>query len=195
MKTINKTIILFASAVVVAASSGTAYAFFFFAMKDKAEETAQLSLTSEALSNNESRLSTSLSAIKGENENVDKLSGYFIKESEIVAFTQKMELLGVQSGTALTLESLEPTLDVKKEPVLNFRLKATGSFKDVMRLIVLLENFPAKFEWDTVQVGRDDGLLEGGSPTTGKPGAKKGAPTSPLWSLSISLRALNFIKE
>ena len=195
MKTTNKTIILLLVALVIAAFSGMAYAFFFFAMKDKSEETAQLSVASEALSNKESRLSASLSMIKGDNENVGKLSGYFIKESEIVAFTQKMELLGGQSGTTLTLESLDPALDVKKEPVLNFRLKATGKFKDVVRLMVLLENFPAKFEWDTVQLMRDDTPLVVPALTTGKEGIKKIVATSPRWSLSISLKALNFVKE
>ncbi len=183
MKSFSKTTLILISAVVLTAALCGAYAFFFIAMKNKTEATAALSEQNETLAGNESRIMSALIAIKSEGANIDKLGTYFIKESEVVAFTKKLELLGVESGTDLSLEALDPGLGANGASVLNFRLTATGEFKDVIRLMEFLENFPAKFEWKNVDLSRNDGAVD------------PKAPKAVQWKISASLSALNFIKE
>jgi len=191
MKTSNKTLPLLIIAIVLTLALCGAYLFFFIAMKNKTAATAELSAKSAELSGRQSRIIGTLAVIKGEGENIDKLSTYFIKESEIVAFTQKIELLGAESGTALTLEGLDPGTGAAGEPILNLRILAKGTFQDVMHLMTLLENFPAKFEWKTVEISRDDSFV-GQSQTGAK---NKTIPVAPQWRVAVSLTARNFVKE
>lgn len=185
----SKTTILLGTALALMAVAGGAYAFFFVVMKGKTQATAELSAKLEELSGKQSRVASALAVLKNEAPQIEKLSAYFIRESEIVAFTKKIEALGPQSGTALTLESLEPGLTEKTVPYLNFRIKATGNFAAVIRLLTLLENFPGKFEWKTVRLVRADTSGQQVSATT-----TRGINT-PEWSVEVFLTALNFIKE
>ena len=182
MKAYSKTIILFWSALVFVVVSGVAYTVLFVAMKNKTEETAALSVKSEELLGAESRALSARLVLKNDSVRIEKLSSYFIKESEIVAFARRVEELGPQSGTTLSIESLEPGLTEKQAPFLNFRIKANGKFDDVVRLLKLLENFPGKFEWKTVRL-----VLV--NPSDAKTGG------APEWQVEVFLTALNFTKE
>ena len=183
MKSFSKTTTLLLFAIALTVASSGAYTFFFVAMKNKTAATAELSAKNEALAGKESRVASSLGAIKGEILNIEKLSTYFIKESEIVAFTKKIELLGPQSGTTLSLEALDPGTGVGGAPVLNFRIVATGTFQNTMRLVALLENFPAKFEWKSVDLSLVEGAVDPKSPKVAQ------------WKVAVSLSALNFLNE
>ncbi|HAT68792.1 MAG: hypothetical protein A2481_03685 [Candidatus Yonathbacteria bacterium RIFOXYC2_FULL_47_9] len=183
MKSFSKTTLLLLSGLTLTATLGGAYTFLFVAMKNKTTATAELSAQNEALAGKESRVSSALSSVKEDSANIEKLSAYFIKESEIVAFTKKIELLGEQSGTEISLEALDPGVGVNDAPILNFRIVAMGEFQNVMRLIGLLENFPAKFEWKSVDLSRNETAVD------------PKAPKAAQWEASISLAALNFLKE
>lgn len=170
--------------------AGGAYAFLFVAMKNKTQATAELSAKIGEISGKESRVASAMSTLKDEAPNIEKLSTYFIKESEIVAFTKKIEELGPQSGTELSIVSLEPGLTEKTVPFLSLRIKATGEFADVARLLVLLENFPGKFEWKTVRL-----VLGESAPTPETATPAKVAPLAPQWMVEVFLTAMNFTKE
>ncbi len=190
MKILNKTTILLGAALFFTVVAGSAYAFFFVAMKGKTQANAELSSKIGDISGKESRVASALATLKSETPNIEKLSAYFIKENEIVSFTKKIEALGPQSGTTLTIVSLDPGVTEKTVPFLSFRIKATGEFAAVMRLLVLLENFPGKFEWKTVRLVRGDftPAHEAVPPT-------KVAVRSPEWMVEVFLTALNFTKE
>ncbi len=181
MKSLNKTTALLLVAIVLALLLGSAYSFFFVAMKNKTEATAELLAKTEELSGKESRLASALVTLKAESVNIDRLSEHFIKESEIALFAKKIEDLGAHSGTTLSIESLDPGLTEKSVPFLSLLIKASGKFSDIQRLLILLENFPGKFEWKTVRFVRDY-----------VPTAK---PSAPIWKVEIFLTALNFTKE
>lgn len=183
MKSFSKTTILLLLGLALTAVFGGAYAFLFMAMKDKTAATAELSAKNETLAGKESRVSSALSAVKEDSVNIEKLSAFFIKESEIVSFTKKIELLGPQSGTEISLEALDPGVGVGDVPILNFRIVATGEFQNVMRLMGLLENFPAKFEWRSVELSRNEVATD------------PKAPKVIEWKVAVSLAALNFVKE
>lgn len=183
MKSLTKTTILFLVALALTVALSGVYTFLFVAMKNKTTTTAELSAKNETLAGKESRVAASLSTIKEEKTSIEKFREYFIKESEVVAFTKKIELLGPESGTVLSLEALEPGIGIHSEPILNLRIVATGEFQNVIRLLGLLENFPAKFEWKNVDISLNDIPL----------GAK--VPKAPQWKIVVSLSALNFLKE
>ena len=189
MKSFSKTTILLGVALFLTIVAGSAYAFFFVAMRDKTQATAELSSKIGEISGKESRIASALSILKNETSDIEKLSAYFIKESEIIAFMKKIEELGPQSGTKLTIVSLDPGLTEKTVSFLNFRIKATGEFADVMRLLVLLENFPSKFEWKTVRLVRDSS-----APVEEAVPPAKVAPRAPEWMVEVFLSALNFTK-
>lgn len=179
MKNLSKTNLLFIISFVATLVATGAYTFFFLAMKSKTEATVELSAKVNELSGEETRMGAAVSALRAESLHIEKLSSYFIKESDIVAFTKKIEELGVASGTMLSLEALEPEAGAGGTSVLNVRIKTTGKFQDIMHFFVLLENYPAKFEWRSVNLVRDE----------------TSSPLSPRWRTEVSLVAFNFVKE
>lgn len=185
MKSLNKTIILLGTALLLTIVAVVAYSSFFISMKNKTDATTVLFLKIAELSGKESSRSSAASVLKNESANIDKLNSYFFNESEIVAFTQKVEELGPQSGTIIKIESLEPGITEKSVAFLSFRVKATGTFADVVRLLVLLENFPGKFELKTVRLVRDAGSVTEGTKTKA---------LTPVWNVEVLLSALNFVK-
>lgn len=187
MKANKKTVILLGVASIFTLVASTAYVLLFLAVKNKTEATASLSEKIEELSGKESRLASSVAVLRRESANIEKLSSFFFKESEVVFFTKKIEALGEQSGTILTIESLDKGFTEKTVPFLNFRIKATGEFTNIERLLILLESFPGKLEWKTLRLTRDDLPAEGNpvKPTT----------TAPLWKVEAFLTALNFVNE
>ncbi len=162
--------------------TASGYAFFFIAMKKKTDGAGELFAKIEELSGKNAKLSASVGALREEAERVEKLKSSFIKESGIVTFAKSLEALGVQSEATLTIESLEPGLGDANTPVLNFRIKAAGRFGEVMRVVALLENLPAKLEWKTVRILRENDALQG-------------SVREPKWLLDVAVVATNFVNE
>lgn len=185
MKANKKTVILLVVASIFTLVASTSYVLLFLAVKNKTEATATLSEKIQELSGKESRLASSVAVLRRESANIEKLSSFFFKESEVVFFTKKIEALGAQSGTVLTIESLDKGFTEKAVPFLNFRIKATGGFANLERLLVLLESFPGKLEWKTLRLVRDDLPVESSS--------IKSVAAAPLWRVEAFLTALNFV--
>lgn len=190
MKSLNKTVALLLTAIIFTLVAGGAYAFLFIVMKNKTKATAELLEKTEVLSGKESRMMSAITTLKNESANIEKLSSHFIKGGEIGEFAEKLEDLGRQSGTTLTLESIDPGVTEKTVEFLSFRIKATGKFADIQRLLVLLENFPGKLEWKTVRLVRDISSSQQVATTT-----KKIVSQSPIWNVEVFLTAHNFIRE
>lgn len=188
MKPFNKTIALLLISFILTLVSGGIYTFFFLLTKDKTQETAEILEKTEVLSGKGSHLASVVLSLKKEKENIDRLSSYYIKESEIVLFAKRIEKLGPQSGADVTLEALEPGVTDKSVPFLIFRIKATGKFEDVEKLLVLLENTPLKLEWKTVRLTRDTAMLPVAPPLS-----KKDSVQEVLWNLEAFLSVRSFI--
>lgn len=185
----NKTAALLIGAIVITLSLAGAYPFVFLSMKGKIARAGDISAQAEDFESKRGTLSRTLIFLKESAGDIEKIKAVFIKESEIVSFTRALEALGAQSGTELSLESLEPLTGAGKEPVLNFRIKATGTFAQVMRLEELLENFPAKIEIGSVRSARSD------AGATSLEGKRALAPSVPTWEFYVAARVLNFSKE
>ncbi|MFZ2831908.1 MAG: hypothetical protein WAZ40_02035 [Minisyncoccia bacterium] len=193
----KKTIILLGIAVTAVLVSGGAYFFIFRATKDKVEATALLSDKIEELSGKESRVASSMATLRKEALNIEKMSSAFFRENENIAFLKEIEALGPQSSTILTIESFEPGVVDKTSSSRTFRIKATGKFQDVSRLMLLLENFPGKLDLRTLRLVRDTPLDETASlaSATSSKEIKSSVSKLPTWTLEASLVALNFIVQ
>lgn len=167
----------FGIALVATLASLGLYSFLYIAMKNKTAATVPLLEKIEELSGRESRMTSSIAILRKEEANIEKLSAAFFNINDIVAFTKRIEELGVQSKTTLTIESLEQTSTSQGEPALNFRIRATGQFSNMERLLTLIENFPGKIQWKSVSLSHGN----------------NGVASS--WTMNISLSALNFVNQ
>lgn len=190
MKANKKTLTLLGTAIAFALAGGGSYAFLFFAIKNKTAAASIISEKIEELSGRESRIASSVSVLRKEDANIKKITEYFFKENEVVFFIKKIEALGPQSGTKLTLNSFDQGYTEKTVPFLNFRIIATGKFADIQRLLILIENFPGKFEWKTVRLVRDSSTATE-EPVAGKTPAKA-VESAPQWRVDAFLVARNF---
>jgi hypothetical protein len=188
MKTPNKTKVLLGIAIVCTLVAGGLYTFFFISMKNKTDEAVALSAELSELSGAQLRYASAGAVLKGEQENINKLTAYFIKESEIVAFTKKIEALGQNAGVTLSIESLDPGVTPAGAPLLSFNIIAEGKFENTQRLLSLLQNLPGKFEWRTVRFAREGTIAPDGISTLSSGGAAK-------WKVEAGLVALNFVRE
>lgn len=189
MKLHKKTIIFLGVASLFTFVASVAYTSLFFVMKNKTEETAVLLEKINEISGRDLRIASSASLLKRESANIEKVQSSFFKESDIVIFAKNIETLGEQSGTTLSIESLEQGLNEKKAPFLTMRIRAIGEFSNIESLLLLIENYPGKFEWKSVRLVRDASASE--STATGAKSSKV-VTVLPKWRAEISLAALNF---
>jgi len=198
MNSNKKTLILFWTALTFALAMSGGYAWLFFSIKDKTIATTPISEKIEDITGREARIASSVSLLRREDANIEKLSAFFFsfKESEIVKFTRNIESLSEQSGALVTLDALEQGPGEKAAPYLNFRITAVGTFPQVYRLVLLLENFPGKIEWKTVNL-----TMEGTKAREAVIDPKTGeeiipvttVSDAPQWRLGALLTARNFI--
>lgn len=195
MKSLTKTAVFFVIALSLTLATLGIYSYFFFKVKNLAEQAIEINVKADTIDERDLRINNATNIIKSESDRVDKLSAYLIKESEIVEFTKKLDSLGKESGVKLSIESLEQGVDggAGGGDALNFRLKVSGSFQNVVKFMALLENFPAKFDWNNVKFARSDGAVQKFTEENNKKNQERASII--VWNADISLTALNFIKE
>lgn len=192
MNEFKKNTVLLAGAILLFIGVASAYGLSFYSMKGKIEGANEVLSRADDFENAQGVLSRTLAFLKESELGRQRVDARFIKEHEIASFAQQIEALGAESGVTLTLESLEPGIDFRKKPVLNFRIKAEGTFANVMRTEELLENFPARFDVSTLRLVRVENNQGASVSGTGKTTPSSRAPQ---WELNATISALNFIKE
>ncbi len=185
MNEIKNNILLLLGAVVIFAVVIGGYGFLFYSMKGEIEGANEVLSRADNFDNAQGTLSRTLTFLKESELGRQRVDARFIKEHDVAFFARQIEALGAQSGTTLSIESLEPGIDFRKKPVLNFRIKAEGTFASVMRAEELLENFPARFDVSTLRLVRVDN----------NQGASAPVNRASQWELNATISALNFIKE
>ena len=78
-----------------------------------------------------------LEGAKGKTEAIER---YFVSESEIVSFIEKLETAAGESGVELEVAAASVLPGQDTSPV--FELHASGEFAGLFRYLLLLENFP-----------------------------------------------------
>ena len=197
MKALTKKAVFFAIALSLTLIAAGTYSYFFLKMKGYAEQAIILNAKADDLEGRESRINTAVTTMKNESARITTLSSYFIKESEVVLFTQKIEAVGKDAGVELSIVSLDSGAGEKGATVLNFRVKAKGEFQNVVKFMGLMENFSAKFDWWTVRLEREDGSFGkiGEAEEEGNKERKFSQPSNPAWVAEVSMTALNYVKE
>lgn len=192
MNELKNNILLLLGAVLIFIGVAGVYGFLFYSMKGKIEGANEVLSRALGFENAQGTLSRTLAFLKESELGRQRVDARFIKEHDVALFARQIEALGAQSGVTLSIESLEPGIDFRKKPVLNFRIKAEGTFASVVRTEELLENFPARFDVSTLRLVRVDSGQGASVSETGKT-----APLSraPQWELNATISALNFIKE
>jgi len=185
MNEIKNNILLLLGAILIFMVVAGGYGLLFYSMKGKIEGANEVFVRAGDFENAQGKLSRTLAFLKESEIGRQRVEARFIKEGEIASFARQIEALGVQSKTLLSIESLEPGTDFRKKPVLNFRIKAEGTFASVMRVEELLENFPARFDVSALRLVRIDNGQE----------ASVSRSQAPSWELQATISALNFIKE
>lgn len=191
MNKLGKTGILLIVAFILTAGASGVYSFFFAATKSKAENATVLAVRAGEVESKRAKLGLTLATLKDQADNIQKLDELFIKQKEIVNFAKKIESLGVNSGTKISIERLTPAPTKDGVPTLSFNVKVQGKFADVMRTLELLENFPAKIEWGSVSIKRES---EGSIAVVRAKGGVLQA-TEPVWKMDVAGVALNFVRE
>lgn len=176
----KKTIIILGSSVVALGLLVCLYVFFFITMKEKNAHALDAVTRANTLEGKERNISQNEVMLKRYEGEIEKLNSFIIKESGAIAFAQQLEDLGKSADVNLTLESLEPLAPTKDTIALGFRIKASGSFENLTRLLGMIENFPTKLELSSVMLFRGDETM--------KDGAR-------MWSIAISGSVLSYSKE
>ena len=176
----KKTIIVLGTSVAIFVLLVCLYVFFFVTMREKNAHALDAVTRANALEGKEQNISQNGVMLKTHAADINKLNSLTIKESGAIGFAQQLENLGKVSNTNLSLESLEPISPTKDTQALAFRIKASGTFENLTRLLGLVENFPTKSELLSVALFRGDEVSKDGVRT---------------WTLTISGNVLSYSKE
>ena len=142
----------FAFPLLLAAVSILSYVWFFYLVKSTSEKSSALRDSIELANRKETRiLSTKNILITTEKERA-KLDNYFIEESSVVSFIERLESLGRLSGAKITLTSVDT--DKKRKNVLRVDLKASGKFENVYYLLSLIEALPFEINVNRFVMGK-----------------------------------------
>lgn len=147
MKTNNKNkFIISISLVVVSSLLLVFFAFFLRGMVDSKKNSVlavkeQLALYERRIEHiNE--LEETLEKVKSNDE---KIRSIFIKENTVVDFIEDLESLAERANVDLLIKGVR--FEGDKDPKPLFTLNVVGSFEDVYRYYVLLENMPYKISF------------------------------------------------
>ncbi|MEK7106386.1 MAG: hypothetical protein AAB895_03435 [Patescibacteria group bacterium] len=136
----NRTIItLIISAVVMLATLAT-LVFFFKIIANKNEHTSAVLVNLANKVARKENINTLTKKIAEVEETKETIDGYFVDSTSIDSFIDYLEKLGANINTEVKVENFE--ISSTEKNILLVRLSNKGSFTNVMRMIVLLENAP-----------------------------------------------------
>jgi len=118
-----------------------AYAYSFYTVKVKNEAASLVSEELEEYLSKEGTINLLKASVKRTEEDREKIDSYFVARDDIPDFARKIEALSDLSGTNLIITGLST-----QDNILSFDITSTGSFRDTMQLISLIENLPFKVE-------------------------------------------------
>ena len=119
---------------------------------DEAIRLAEAISVAEAKQDNIRTLTVFLSDIETERA---KISSAFVDRETLVAFIENVERLAARASVALVIESA--SLPEKGAALPSFRVRATGSFGGLYRLVALLETMPYHVALDEVRFSAGTG--------------------------------------
>lgn len=184
MKNFSKNIALIVSLIIFL--SLVAIFFFLYRQINKNSQQAEsdtMELENEIIQRNEIKLlNSSIGTIK---ENRDLLKTHFAESSDIVPFLNVIESLAPKARVKAETTSVDIAKD---SSILMVKINTSGSFENIYKFLILLENSPYALEISEVDM-KKEGEIE----TTTPKGLPASTP-SPKWQANFEVKLLSFIK-
>ncbi len=175
----KKTTITFSISIITAFIALGAFFFFINIIKNKNEHSsAVLTILDSKLAKKENAdlLQKKVSELDTTRKTIDS---YFIDPANIDSFVSSLEDLGTEAGANISVKDVEIATTQKNSILV--KLSATGSFDNVMKAVLLVENAP--YQLHITQISLNSNV----SPTD--PTAKK-KPAS-TWQADVSFTVLS----
>jgi hypothetical protein len=173
-------------AILVALFVASVYGYLYYAINSSLEKTVKAQSLVDSATLTKEREATFMQTYEKTASKWSRLQGFFVKSGEVVGFIEAVESLKEQSGSDVSLSSIEAdNLDNAppgKEGSIRMRVSARGSWQSVMRVLSLAEALPYKVTINNVQAGvsteKEEEVKESKNISVGK-----------IWDLSFSLQA------
>lgn len=175
-------LILFISGVVMLATLATMI-FFFKVVENKNKHTSAtlVTLANKIVKKENSKV------LKDQIDNValikETTQKHFVDSSEIDSFIDYLENLGNDSGTEVKVEDFQTSPDNKN--ILSVKLLSKGSFNNVMKFLVLIENTQYQVYIEKASIDKQP-EVSNIDPKTGQP-VSSGAS---VWQANVSFNVL-----
>lgn len=165
----------------------SAYLFFYFKIETNMIHSEALAEELAAELSKESDLSKLKRTIDATNEDREKLVEHFVRAEDAVSFLETIESYGAIAGTKFQLNSA----DIQKDKnTMKLSFIANGTFPQVYRLLILIENTPYQFTMENISFSKVD------------PGPAQLSPTGevlpegePKWDASFDITLTSFLSE
>jgi hypothetical protein len=156
--------------------------YFFYIIKTKNIHIEEISAEVDKETQKQDERAQLKRTIDATNADSEKLSTHFVDSKDAVSFLETLEGYGKKVGVAFKLGSAD--IDTKAK-TMKVSFKATGEFEKVYQLLLLVENTPYQFSYDSIGI----------TMATDQPiDLNTGLPLSsnPLWDLEITLNLISF---
>jgi len=120
------------------------FVFVFYIVYEKHNTIAGLHEEVKIIENRKDEIISTKHLIFDIKEDINKLDSYFVGSDSIVEFIRDVEFLGVKSGVALTLNSVD--IFDEGDSSLSLKFTTEGDWDDSIYLLALLESMPVKMD-------------------------------------------------
>lgn len=144
----------FAVAVVVFVLTLAVYGFLYAAVANKSAAVAGLDERIQAKVETSHRIASARAALADISDNETTMRGYFVSESDVVAFINDLEARGRLQNASVTVLSVS-TASENAHSALTIALTIKGTFEAVMRTLGSVEYAPYYLRIGTLSLGLD----------------------------------------
>jgi arginine utilization protein RocB len=157
--------------------------FFFKIIANKNEHTSSVLVNLANKMAKRENIDTLKKKIEEVKQTQEKINEHFVDSTKIDSFVDYLEKLGTSGSTEVKVESFE--LSVADKNTLQVKLSTKGTFSNVMRTMMLLENTPYQVHITNVSLNKQSGDINI-DPKTGK----VITTTASTWQSTISFSIL-----
>ena len=186
MKRLHGHILLLVFAIAVAVLSIGIYVYMYRMIDAFSLRTSTLRSAAEAATVNKQREQDFLKAYQETAPKWARLPGYFVSSQDVVSFIEAVEALGGQSGSVVTLSSLDAdNLDsapAGKIGGVRAKVDAEGSWSSVMRTLALAETLPYEITVNNLRFAVVNQPNESAA-------SSSASSAKPKWDLSFDIQA------
>lgn len=128
-------------ALLVSIAALIGYRAWYSVIEEKSSSVATIENKIKASAETETRLAAARAALVGIEDDEAKIRGYFVPETEVVSFIERLENQGKAQGVAVAVVSVAKG-GTTALPTLTFSISIQGTFDAVMRMVGAIEHAP-----------------------------------------------------